>query len=357
MSSKLNLKQTPQEAEDRARRQAQRAARRESPRLYRNESPSSRQHHRSRRPHRDRSASSTHPTFPGPSRHARSAAQSASYYSMEEEDLASESYEPRKTVDDLRAEAEEAYFRSKLFNAMADDERLEALEASFNSHAHTPHRWGSPVASSATANDSAADINAMSDEEYAEWIRRGMWRRTHREEVEAEARKQEEKKRKKERERAARKAYGEAERRKETRRAAKRAEEKALARREAGITYQSFWSELQARAAAASSTSDQFGADPPFLTFSLIPWPVFELPEGPETITREAVSEFLLSDDHSPGRTHKQRIREALLAYHPDRFVGRYISLVEASHQKAVEEGVGRVVRILNDMLEGLASR
>jgi len=249
---------------------------------------------------------------------------------------------------DLHTEAEEAYFRSKLFSAMEEDERLDGLEASFNSHAHIPHRWDSPVGCSSGTKD-AADISAMTDEEYAEWVRRGMWRRTHREEVEAEERKQEEKKRRKEMERAARKAYEEEQRQKEVRRAAKRAEKEARGRRDAWSTYQSSWSKLQARAATAL---DEYGP----LTFSSVPWPVFMYAETPEVLTKEAISQFLLSSDHSLDKTRKQRIREALLAYHPDRFVSRYISLVEPSHQKAVDEGVGRVVRVLNELQEGLSA-
>ena len=256
-------------------------------------------------------------------------------------------------MEDLRTEAEEAHFRSKLFNMMEDDERLDALEASFNSHAHIPHRWGSPGECSSATKEADADINTMTDEEYAEWIRRGMWRRTHREEIEAEERKQGEKKRRKEMERAARKAYQEEQRQKEMRRATRRAEKEAESRRDAWVTYQSSWSKLQARAATAL---DRYGAEPPLLTFSSIPWPVFTYPEAPEVLTKEAISQFLFSSDHSLDKSHKQRIRDALLAYHPDRFVGRYISLVQPSHQKAVNEGVGRVVRVLNDLQEGLCA-
>lgn len=85
--------------------------------------------------------------------------------------------------DQLRAEMEDMQFREKLFDAFADDERLDSLEARLNDFAHVPERWRTTSTSTrarfnAFENDDwlKMDPQMMDDEEYAEWIRMGMYR-------------------------------------------------------------------------------------------------------------------------------------------------------------------------------------
>ncbi|KAF9517563.1 hypothetical protein BS47DRAFT_1277641, partial [Hydnum rufescens UP504] len=87
------------------------------------------------------------------------------------------------------------------------------------------------------------------------------------------------------------------------------------------------------------------------LTFESLPWPTYPPPRNVDMLTKDAISSFLLSSTHSPGKTRKQLLREALLAYHPDRFVGRYLSLVESSQRPLIEDAVGRVIRALNSLM------
>ena len=105
------------------------------------------------------------------------------------------------------------------------------------------------------------------------------------------------------------------------------------------------------------------------LTFERIPWPVADPqaitlpppPDGRRTTTRraaldellrpEAIREFLLSPAHSPEVSSKDRIRTALRRWHPDKFA-RLLGLVVESDRDAVADGVGIVVRCLNEMLE-----
>lgn len=47
----------------------------------------------------------------------------------------------------------------------------------------------------------------------------------------------------------------------------------------------------------------------------------------------------------------KDRVRSALRRWHPDRF-GRILAKVRDEDKARVEEGVGLVVRCLNDLLE-----
>jgi hypothetical protein len=86
--------------------------------------------------------------------------------------------------EELRTEVEERLFREKLFDAMEEEEadyahRLDGLEARMNDYAHVPYRWRT----SAAADDgrdlfehATVNPNEMTEDEYAEWIREGMWR-------------------------------------------------------------------------------------------------------------------------------------------------------------------------------------
>jgi len=108
------------------------------------------------------------------------------------------------------------------------------------------------------------------------------------------------------------------------------------------------------------------------LTFERIPWPVTDseaiIPpplDGrrsrttrtarraalDELLRPEAIREFLLSPAHSPEVSSKDRIRTALRRWHPDKF-SRLLGLVVESDRDVVADGVGIVVRCLNEMLE-----
>ncbi|EJD02998.1 uncharacterized protein FOMMEDRAFT_123128 [Fomitiporia mediterranea MF3/22] len=86
------------------------------------------------------------------------------------------------------------------------------------------------------------------------------------------------------------------------------------------------------------------------LTFSNIPWPTLNRPSGPSSITLAAVSAFLLSETHSVNQKPKERIKEALRRWHPDRFV-RFLRRVPLGERQMVDEAVGVVARHLNELL------
>lgn len=65
---------------------------------------------------------------------------------------------------ELEREAEERAFREKLFDAM--DENADGIHASYNEYA-IPSRW---------RGHGGADPAQMEEEEYAEYIRQGMWK-------------------------------------------------------------------------------------------------------------------------------------------------------------------------------------
>ena len=233
--------------------------------------------------------------------------------------------------EQIQKELEEATFRAKLFDAMDDDERLDSIEARFNAY-HVPDRWQDPTSSSSKDNP-----DTMDEDEYAEWIRRGMWERRHKEELEEQKRREKEREEKKAQ---AKKAEREKRRMEEEARQRHR-ERKMRHSRQAYDAYLSAWSLLAAKALANDA-----------IHLKDIPWPLYSSPTSEGDITSEAISAFLFSDLESSDRPRKQRIREALLIYHPDRFE-KWASLITDENERGLARATaGTVSRILNSLAE-----
>jgi hypothetical protein len=116
------------------------------------------------------------------------------------------------------------------------------------------------------------------------------------------------------------------------------------------------------------------------LTFADIPWPLFTgqplssqrsssdhvLTLTIEEITAEAVSAFLLSDtgnllpttlnSSEIKRKDRDKLKETLLRFHPDKFEGRLLRRVLAGDKDRVKEAVGQVARVLNMLMKGKSS-
>jgi hypothetical protein len=235
-----------------------------------------------------------------------------------------------KDYERIQKELEEANFRAKLFDAMQDDEPLDSMEARFNAY-RVPERWAN------TGTKTQENPDYMDEDEYAEWIRRGMWERRHKQEVEEQQRR--------EREREERKAQEKKQRRNQ----ARLEEENRRAKRERAtrIASKTFDQYLYSWAALTSNSSSQR-----IITFKDIPWPMNPPPHSASDVTGEAISSFLLSESHSANRPRKQRIRDALLIYHPDRF-DKWVSMIADDEEKATARGIaGEIVRILNSLAE-----
>ncbi|EJD52716.1 hypothetical protein AURDEDRAFT_111308 [Auricularia subglabra TFB-10046 SS5] len=84
------------------------------------------------------------------------------------------------------------------------------------------------------------------------------------------------------------------------------------------------------------------------LSFKNIPWPMAMQPASVEDITLPAVSSFVLSPAHSHGKTTKARAREALRAWHPDKWFTTWLSRVRDEDKAAVIQGVNAVARHLS---------
>jgi hypothetical protein len=102
------------------------------------------------------------------------------------------------------------------------------------------------------------------------------------------------------------------------------------------------WTNYESRWTTLMSTSDP-------LDFKTIPWPVTKPAREPADITPEAIATFLFSQLHSPQLSRKERIRNAQLRWHPDRF-RRLMGRVKTEDKAKVEGTVGIVARCLNDL-------
>ncbi|KDQ11995.1 hypothetical protein BOTBODRAFT_113507 [Botryobasidium botryosum FD-172 SS1] len=87
------------------------------------------------------------------------------------------------------------------------------------------------------------------------------------------------------------------------------------------------------------------------LTFDTIAWPVVSPPRSPESLTTRRIEAFLLSALHSGEATRAQRLRNAMRIWHPDKWEGSWIWLVEERDKARVMEGVAKVARALSELL------
>ncbi|EDR02902.1 uncharacterized protein LACBIDRAFT_308113 [Laccaria bicolor S238N-H82] len=92
------------------------------------------------------------------------------------------------------------------------------------------------------------------------------------------------------------------------------------------------------------------------LHWSDFPWPVlsFAGPKNPGDLTLVVVSAYILSafDLRRDKARSKERLREHIRKWHPDRFEGRFLKNVpEGREREKVRLGAGMVARFLNDLL------
>ncbi|KAN0085989.1 hypothetical protein V8E55_007123 [Tylopilus felleus] len=81
------------------------------------------------------------------------------------------------------------------------------------------------------------------------------------------------------------------------------------------------------------------------------PWPMFKRPKGPDDLTSSAITAYMLSPIHPQDRATKERIKDNIRRWHPDRFNSQLLPKVKESERERASEGAGSVVRILNDLL------
>ncbi|KAG8729366.1 hypothetical protein FRC11_008922, partial [Ceratobasidium sp. 423] len=104
--------------------------------------------------------------------------------------------------------------------------------------------------------------------------------------------------------------------------------------------------ELRWSALSASSPNQLIG-------FRDIPWPLLRVPSGPESITPQAVGAFILSPLHSQDKSRKERLRNAMLRWHSDKFEGRWMARIEEDERPKVKEAVRGVFTSLVQIMNG----
>jgi len=187
-----------------------------------------------------------------------------------------------------------------------------------------------------------------------------MWRKKHAAEHAEQVRKQQE--------HAARLAREETIR-EETRRLEKEAEEERKRKRrekeyrrwaDARERYETQWKELLAPVAAEGPEKQ--------LKFMDVPWPVFPPDLSAhssgyhldlEAITAEAIATFLLPaerfaqkpQDSVLKKERRERLRETMLRFHPDKFEGRILGRVAERDRERTKEAVAKVAVALNTLL------
>ncbi|KAF8601579.1 hypothetical protein BDV93DRAFT_400487, partial [Ceratobasidium sp. AG-I] len=88
------------------------------------------------------------------------------------------------------------------------------------------------------------------------------------------------------------------------------------------------------------------------LTFHNIPWPVFSPPTSISQLNSRTIGAFVLSSLHEGGgSTRRERIRNAMRLWHPDKWIGRYMTKVDPRHEQVVRDAVNAVARALTELL------
>lgn len=97
-------------------------------------------------------------------------------------------------------------------------------------------------------------------------------------------------------------------------------------------------------------------------TFDDIPWPILKQyeyisPSGSNEsrisvndLTANAITQFLLHPLRDPSKSRKEKLREAILHYHPDKFQ-RFLHRITDSDRARVLHGIDAVIRALNELV------
>jgi hypothetical protein len=100
----------------------------------------------------------------------------------------------------------------------------------------------------------------------------------------------------------------------------------------------------------------------PDMSFADVPWPVLPAQAGTPMqladIVPTALERFLIPpapaqmDDPEWLKLRKDRLRETMLRFHPDKFSSRVLLRVREADQEDVKDGVGRVVRGITELMQ-----
>lgn len=233
----------------------------------------------------------------------------------------------------------EAAFRESLFDAMADDEGAAYWEGVYGQPIH--------VYSSARERvNPEGELERMTDEEYAAYVRQRMWEKTHQGLLEEKERRQKRKEEERRREEEERRIA------KEMERSLKRGEERRKRRvwKDRWEEYLKAWQDLAIAAATASAAEGgkKFDAEK-------IPWPVNRevLPGGKiEEMDPETVRAFFVHGIGLEELGEKEfavRLKDERVRWHPDKMQQRLGGNVDATIMRDVTAIFQIVDRLWND--------
>jgi hypothetical protein len=275
----------------------------------------------------------------------------------------SSSKHKQDSYDSILAEVEEARFKEKLSMAMDDDnnygsfDRLDAIESRFNDYAHVPDRYrlssrekhhsrnvydDDEYLSGSADTWGKLDPRHMDDEEYAEYIRMGMYRKTHAREHEEQERLKQARAEQKAQEKARRAELKLLEKEESERRKRKKAEKDSRKWHTAKESYDAQWKMI--------ISSSRTGAAPE-ISYLDIPWPVIDRERA---LTEEDIRIFVLlppGSEKLDDKSKKDRLRETMLRFHPDKFEGRIMARVRPKDQERVKEAMNLVVRTVQKLM------
>lgn len=87
------------------------------------------------------------------------------------------------------------------------------------------------------------------------------------------------------------------------------------------------------------------------LRWSDFPWPMLKRPSNPEEITTMAIQSYVLSQYYpDKSRSEKDRVKDCIKRWHPDRFETKLLNKVVEEEKEKVKEGAACVVSSLNEL-------
>jgi hypothetical protein len=90
------------------------------------------------------------------------------------------------------------------------------------------------------------------------------------------------------------------------------------------------------------------------LAWNDFPWPMARTPNGPDDITYALINAYMQSPhwpDKEKSKTTKDRIKDQMKKWHPDRFETKFLPRVQERWKETVKLGAGNVTRHLGDLL------
>ncbi|KAF8980553.1 hypothetical protein BDQ17DRAFT_1178867, partial [Cyathus striatus] len=85
------------------------------------------------------------------------------------------------------------------------------------------------------------------------------------------------------------------------------------------------------------------------------PWPILSMsPPEPHKLTLPRITAYVKAPytmGMAPPETERERIKELLRRWHPDRFEVKFLGRVREDERGLVRESAGVVVRLLNELL------